>query len=186
MKKFLFSFSLVVVSAFYALFINQASLSVVPPVTPSETAGSNPIASIPAAPVTPLISTPVPTEPPPKKTTQTPAPTPVPTPTPTPTPAPKPKGLYNEGTYTGNRADAYYGIVQVQATIQGGKIVDVQFLQYPNDRSTSRYINGQAMPYLKQEAIQAQSANVDIVSGATDTSIAFQESLGAALAQAKN
>ncbi len=61
----------------------------------------------------------------------------------------------------------------------------MQFLQYPDTHSTSVYINQQAMPYLQQEAIQAQSANVNIVSGATDTSIAFQQSLASALAQAK-
>jgi uncharacterized protein with FMN-binding domain len=87
--------------------------------------------------------------------------------------------------YTGSVADAYYGLVQVQATIKNGLITDVAFLSYPNDRSNSRYINGQAMPTLTQEAIQAQSANVDTVSGATATSGAFQESLVVALASAK-
>ena len=93
-------------------------------------------------------------------------------------------GQYKDGSYTGSAADAFYGNIQVQVTISGGKITDVQFLQYPSDRSTSIAINSQAMPYLKQEAIQAQSANVDIVSGATDSSQAFQESLQSALAQA--
>ena len=92
---------------------------------------------------------------------------------------------YKDGTYTGSQGNAYYGYVQVQTTISGGKITDVQFLQYPNDRRTSQMINSQAMPLLKNEAIQAQSANVDIVSGATDTSMAFIESLGAALQSAK-
>lgn len=94
-------------------------------------------------------------------------------------------GQYKDGTYTGSVADAFYGNIQVQATIQNGKITDVQFLQYPNDRGTSIEINTQAMPYLKQEAIAAQSANVDIVSGATQSSLAFQQSLGSALSQAK-
>lgn len=94
------------------------------------------------------------------------------------------QGQYKDGAYTGSAADAFYGNIQVQVTISGGRITDVQFLQYPNDRSTSIAINSQAMPYLKQEAIQAQSANVDIVSGATDSSQAFQESLQSALAQA--
>ena len=101
-------------------------------------------------------------------------------------PTPKPQGRYADGTYTGSSADAYYGTVQVQATIQGGNLTDVAFLQYPNDRSTSQYINGQAMPYLRQEAIQAQNANVSGVSGASETSAAFRESLANALAQAKN
>src|SRR5476651_1351703 len=58
---------------------------------------------------------------------------------------------YKDGTYTGDSADAYYGNIQVQAVIQNGKITDVQFLQYPNDRGTSVEINTQAMPLLKQE-----------------------------------
>lgn len=95
------------------------------------------------------------------------------------------RGLYVDGSYTGNPADAYYGTVQVKAIISGGRIADVQFLQYPGDRSTSRYINGQAMPLLIQEAISVQSAQVDGVSGATATSGAFIESLTSALAKAK-
>ena len=104
----------------------------------------------------------------------------------TPTPSHSLVGAYKDGSYTGDVIDAYYGNVQVKAVIQNGKIADVQFLIYPNDRETSRQINEQAMPYLKQEAIQAQNANVDVVSGATQTSEAFVKSLQSALAQAKN
>lgn len=96
-----------------------------------------------------------------------------------------PSGGYKDGTYTGNVADAFYGNIQVSVNIQNGKIANVQFLQYPSDRSRSILINQQAMPYLQQEAIQAQSANVDIVSGATDTSQAFIASLSSALSQAQ-
>ena len=92
---------------------------------------------------------------------------------------------YKNGTFTGASEDAFYGNVQVQVTISAGKITDVTFLDYPHDRSTSQYINSQAMPYLKQEAIQAQNAQVDGVSGATATSQAFQQSLQSALDQAK-
>lgn len=92
---------------------------------------------------------------------------------------------FKDGQYTGDVVDAYYGNVQVGATIAGGRITDITFLQYPSDRRTSVMINTQAMPYLKQEAITAQSANVDIVSGATATSQAFRQSLQSALAQAK-
>lgn len=95
-------------------------------------------------------------------------------------------GRYIDGSYTGSAADAYYGIVQVAAFIRGGRIVDVQFLQHPDSRDTSRYINGQAMPLLTQEAITAQSEQVDGVSGATFTSQAFKQSLASALTQAKN
>ncbi|MFZ3043520.1 MAG: FMN-binding protein [Minisyncoccia bacterium] len=100
--------------------------------------------------------------------------------------APKPIGQYTDGSYTGSSADAYYGTVQVQAIIQGGRIADVKFLQYPNDRSNSRLINNQAMPLLIQEAIQVQSAQVDGVSGATFTTDAFKQSLASALVKAKN
>ncbi len=92
---------------------------------------------------------------------------------------------YKDGTYTGDVADAFYGNIQVQAFIQNGKIVDVKFLQYPNDRGTSIEINRQADPMLTQEAIQKQSANVDIISGATASSEAFIQSLGSALSKAK-
>ncbi len=99
--------------------------------------------------------------------------------------APVGQGQYKNGVYTGSPADAFYGNIQVQVTVSSGKIADVQFLQYPSDRNTSVMINNQAMPYLKQEAIQAQSANVNIVSGATDSSQAFIQSMQSALAQAK-
>ena len=91
---------------------------------------------------------------------------------------------YKDGTYTGSIADAYYGNVQVSVTISGGKISDVKFLQYPNTHPTSVDINQQAMPYLQQEAIKAQSASVQLISGATFTSQAFIQSLQVALSQA--
>ena len=93
-------------------------------------------------------------------------------------------GKYKDGTYTGSVADAYYGNVQVSVTVSGGKISSVKFLQYPNTHSTSVAINQQAIPYLQQEAIQAQSANVQLISGATFTSQAFIQSLQAALSRA--
>ena len=94
-------------------------------------------------------------------------------------------GFYKDGQYDGNVADAYYGFVQVRAIVQGGKIVDVQFLSYPNDRSYSVEINNYAMPKLKTEAITVQNAQVNIVTGATNTSRAFITSLSSALNQAQ-
>lgn len=93
-------------------------------------------------------------------------------------------GAYRDGSYTGASADAYWGTVEVQAVIADGHISDVQFLQYPNHRSRSQSINQQAMPMLTQEAIQSQRAEVDVVTGATDTSDAFIQSLASALQQA--
>jgi uncharacterized protein with FMN-binding domain len=94
-------------------------------------------------------------------------------------------GSYKDGMYAGSVQDAYYGNVQVQVTIKGGKITDVTFLQSPNDNRTSQYINSQAMPVLTREAIQTQSANISGVSGASATSPAFIASLTDALNQAK-
>jgi uncharacterized protein with FMN-binding domain len=94
-------------------------------------------------------------------------------------------GQYKDGSYTGSVADAQWGYLQVKAIIQGGKIMDVQFVQYPNDRSRSVMINQYADPQLTSEAIQAQSAQVDIITGATDSSEAFMQSLTDALSQAQ-
>ncbi len=91
---------------------------------------------------------------------------------------------YKDGTYTGSAVNVYYGNVQVSATVSNGKITDVKFLQYPYTHATSVYINKQVMPYLKQEAIKAQNANVQIISGATYTSEGFRQSLQSALAKA--
>ena len=96
------------------------------------------------------------------------------------------KNKYRDGSYTGDVVDAYYGNVQVKAVVSGGKITDVQFLQYPNDRATSREINQEAMPALTSEAIAAQVAQVDVVSGATQTSLGFIKSLQSALTQAQS
>ncbi len=107
------------------------------------------------------------------------------TPNPTSVVSPPKNGIYNDGTYIGSVADAYYGNIQVEAIISGGRLVDVQFLDYPQDRGTSVRINSRALPILKQEAIAAQSANVNGVSGASETSPAFIQSLTSALSQAK-
>jgi uncharacterized protein with FMN-binding domain len=104
---------------------------------------------------------------------------------PAPTTTSSSGALYKDGTYTGSVADAQWGNLQVKVVISNGKITDVPFLQYPSDRNRSAMINSYADPQLTSEAIQAQSANVDIVTGATDSSEAFIQSLSDALAQAK-
>ena len=91
---------------------------------------------------------------------------------------------YRDGSYTGTDENAYYGRVQVQVTVARGQITGVKVLDYPNDRRTSRYINGQALPLLQQEVMQAQNAQIDTVSGATLTSEAYIRSLGNALQKA--
>ncbi len=109
-----------------------------------------------------------------------------PTDAPLPTNLPIAQRQYKDGVYMGNQVDVVYGYVRVKATVQNGKIADVTFLEFPQDRRTSQRINAVAVPYLQQEAMQAQSANVDIISGATLTSEGFIQSLQVALASAKS
>ncbi len=188
MKKYLLSSFVIVASAVYALsrYFGSTATDTLFPITQNPggpyATQSPPVSPSPTPRPSPTPVSLSPTQPIPQPT---PKPTLKPTLKPTPSPTPKPRGQYTDGTYIGSQADAYYGIVQVQASIRNGKIASVEFLQYPSDRRTSQYINSQAMPILKSEAIQAQSANVDIVSGATDTSMAFRQSLADALTQAK-
>lgn len=100
-------------------------------------------------------------------------------------PMPTSRPNTTNGIFIGDAIDAYYGYIQVQISMQNGRLTDIQFLQFPNDRSHSIEINQYALPLLKSEAIKAQSAHVDIVSGATDSSQAFIESLQSALTKAK-
>ncbi len=94
-------------------------------------------------------------------------------------------GQYKNGRYTGPVVDAFYGKVQVAVAIKNGAIANVAFPVYPNNPGHTIQESMTALPALAKEAIAAQSANVNIVSGATQTSQAFQQSLAAALTQAQ-
>ncbi len=96
-----------------------------------------------------------------------------------------PNGRYKDGTYTGSVADAFYGQLQIAAIVSGGRLTSVGFPVYPNTAGHSISLSKYALPRLAREALVAQSANVQIVSGATQDSTAFQQSLGSALAQAQ-
>jgi len=65
------------------------------------------------------------------------------------------------------------------------RITSVNVPEYPNHTDRSIYINQQALPMLVQETLQAQSTGIDLVSGATDTSNGFEESLQSAILKAK-
>jgi uncharacterized protein with FMN-binding domain len=99
-----------------------------------------------------------------------------------PTPASTSSG-YIDGEYTGPAESTRWGDVQVQVTIQSGKIVAVDEVEAPSDGRSAR-INGNARPVLESEAVAAQSADIDAVSGATYTSETYKASLQAALDQA--
>ena len=81
----------------------------------------------------------------------------------------------------GDSIDTRWGPVQVEVTVAGGKITDVQPLAVPYDNGKSQEINNYAVPILHQEIIDAQSAQIDTVSGATYTSGGYRDSLQSAL-----
>ncbi len=88
------------------------------------------------------------------------------------------------GTVTGQAVQIPFGVVQVQVTFQNGKITDVQNVQLPQGDRHTNEISQYAGPQLRTQALQAQSANINGVSGATYTSYGYQQSLQSALDQA--
>ena len=87
-------------------------------------------------------------------------------------------------TVTGSSADTRWGPVQVQVTVDNGTITDVTVVDYPTENGKDRQINARAVPVLVQETLDAQSADIDMVSGATVTSEGYLESLQSALDEA--
>jgi len=84
-------------------------------------------------------------------------------------------------TYDGASVQTRFGTVQVQVTIQDGKITEVTALQLTDAERKSAQISSRAAPVLRSEVLQAQSANVQTIGGATVTSDAYLSSLQAAL-----
>jgi uncharacterized protein with FMN-binding domain len=102
------------------------------------------------------------------------------------TTAPRPTSAAGyTGSVTGPVVATPFGNVQIQATFSGGKIVNITTLQTPSDRTRSQMIAQYAVPILQSEALTAQSAQIDVVSGATYTSQGYAQSLQGALDQAK-
>lgn len=87
-------------------------------------------------------------------------------------------------TVTGPTVQTEWGPMQVELTIAGGEITDVQILQYPDGDGKSVQINSYALPTLIDETLSAQSADIQMVSGATVTSQGYLQSLQAALDEA--
>lgn len=102
-----------------------------------------------------------------------------------PAPSAAPRGTGTAGTTTvdGPVVDTQFGPVQVRIDVAAGRIADVVALQLPTGRHSGQ-ISSFAAPVLRQEALQAQSAKIDTVSGATYTSDAYAQSLQAALDKA--
>jgi uncharacterized protein with FMN-binding domain len=89
------------------------------------------------------------------------------------------------GTFTGSAADTRWGPVQTRITVANGRITAVDVVQYPTENPKDREINADAVPELVDETVQAQGADVDMVSGATVTSTGYMQSLQSALDQAR-
>jgi uncharacterized protein with FMN-binding domain len=117
----------------------------------------------------------------------TPTPSNLPTASPatpgTATPSPSPSHAPS-GTFLGSDIPNRFGDVQVRVVINNGHISDVRPVQMPFDREQSAYISQVAGPMLRTEVLQAQSAQIDIISGATYTSESYAQSVESALQQA--
>ena len=100
--------------------------------------------------------------------------------TPTPQQSTASKGI--SGAFTGSAVDIGYGIMQVKITVVNGKITEAEAVQTPSGRN-DRWTN-MAVPVLRQRTLEAQSANINGVSGASYTSYGWYTSLVAALKQA--
>ncbi|MGW4561689.1 FMN-binding protein [Streptomyces sp. NPDC004561] len=84
-------------------------------------------------------------------------------------------------TVTGETVQTRWGPVQVRVTIKSGRLTEVTPIQYPQDNPRDQEINSYALPQLRREALAAQSANIDMVSGASYTSTGYKQSLQSAL-----
>jgi hypothetical protein len=87
-------------------------------------------------------------------------------------------------TVTGDTVQTQWGPVQVAVSVSGSQITGVSVLQHPSGNSQDDQINGYALPILVDETMAAQSAQIDMVSGATYTSAGYQQSLQSALDRA--
>ena len=87
-------------------------------------------------------------------------------------------------TYTGAAVTTRFGDVQVRITVENGRITDSQVTQVPWNDHKDQEINSYAVPILNQEAVDQQSAGIDMVSGATFTSQGYIGSLQSAIDQA--
>ncbi|KRM12319.1 FMN-binding protein [Paucilactobacillus suebicus] len=96
------------------------------------------------------------------------------------------KKTYQNGTYTGKTVTTPRGKVQVQAVISAGKITQINVLKYPNSNGKDQQINSRVIPIYKSEALKSQSANIKLVSGASETYKGFTGSLQNALNQSED
>lgn len=109
----------------------------------------------------------------------TPAPAPIPT-----TIFPATAGNLHDGIWTGSVVQTNWGPIEIQITVAGGKINDVVALQYPTSRSRSLQISRYSLPIFEEQVISRQTANIDSVSGATQTARGFRQAVQTAMQRA--
>lgn len=102
-------------------------------------------------------------------------------PTGKPGPSGEPSSPTGSRSVTGDTVQTRWGPVQVRVTIKDGRLTDVTAVDYPQDNPRDQEISGYALPALRREALVAQSADIDMVSGATYTSTGYKQSLQSAL-----
>ena len=90
----------------------------------------------------------------------------------------------SSGVFQGDTSYTRWGPVQVEVTVTNGQITDISTLQYPNGDRKSLSISNRVIPWLQQETLNVQSANISGISGATYTSTGFKASLASALQKA--
>ncbi|GAA4782756.1 FMN-binding protein [Actinomycetospora chlora] len=112
------------------------------------------------------------------------APTTTSTPPTTGSPSTAGAAALRAGQFTGDAADTRWGPVQTRITVANGRITAVDVVEAPSGNAKDRAINADAVPTLVDETLQAQGADIDMVSGATVTSTGYLESLQSALDQA--
>lgn len=89
-----------------------------------------------------------------------------------------------DGTYTGEVTHTARGDYQVQITVSQGEISDIQVLLYPTDNPNSERINQGALPTYIEDALAAQSSDIQLISGASEAFKGFTGSLQDAINQA--
>lgn len=92
---------------------------------------------------------------------------------------------YRDGVYTGAVIATNRGNYQVQLTVSNGKLTHITMLEWPQDNPQSKRISGNALPVYTAEALDKQSADVSLISGASEAYKGFTGSLQDALNQAK-
>jgi uncharacterized protein with FMN-binding domain len=90
----------------------------------------------------------------------------------------------SDASVTGDAYSTHWGDVQVRITVEGGEITDVEAVELPESDGHSQRISQVAEPVLREEVLSSQSADVQLVGGATYTSRAYLDSLQSAIDKA--